>query len=152
MKSLMPAKSSASSLTAAASGAARPSGAPTPNDHVKSKDNPAYYRQHRAVVRKWGRAREYECMDCNDQTTPSKWSWTHGTDRWNPDNYLPRCHRCHMQYDYNFIAPYVTAANLGRALSLEHKAALRAAMPPERMAKLRAGHKAYFARLRGDTS
>jgi NAD-dependent SIR2 family protein deacetylase len=52
---------------------------------------------HRRVVRQRGKAAEHDCVDCGGQAVD--WSWTHDTDRGDPENYKPRCKRCHFKYD-----------------------------------------------------
>jgi hypothetical protein len=57
-----------------------------------------YNRAHAAVRRKYGRADTYQCLDCDEPARD--WCHEHNTDPLNPDNYWPRCRKCHKKYDY----------------------------------------------------
>lgn len=53
---------------------------------------------HKRVRRLWGKACEYECVDCGAEFA-AQWSWKHGTDPTDLMNYDPRCVKCHCAYD-----------------------------------------------------
>lgn len=44
-----------------------------------------------------GKARQFQCVDCDRQALD--WSWIHDTDKFDIENYEPRCRRCHKIYD-----------------------------------------------------
>jgi hypothetical protein len=51
------------------------------------------------VKYKFGSASIYKCVDCGSQA--SDWSQKHGTRGDNsPESFEPRCHDCHVSYDY----------------------------------------------------
>lgn len=56
-----------------------------------------YQRYHARVYKKFGRAKEYHCSDCNKPA--NVWAWTHDTDPSDPNNYYPLCYSCHIKYD-----------------------------------------------------
>jgi NAD-dependent SIR2 family protein deacetylase len=64
---------------------------------VNRKEIIDYTAEHHRVYRKHGSAKDYECFDC--LSVAQDWSHIHGTDRRNPDNYNPRCRKCHAIYD-----------------------------------------------------
>lgn len=70
---------------------------------------------HMRIKAAYGSATEYICTDCGE---PAKeWSWEHGTDKTDIDNYNPRCYPCHRAYDYDFIH----SENSRRMNSEKHK-------------------------------
>jgi hypothetical protein len=56
-----------------------------------------YQAQHVAVYKAFGCAKDYLCIDCNGAACD--WSFDHDGNRWNINDYWPRCRRCHLLYD-----------------------------------------------------
>lgn len=56
-----------------------------------------YSTAHSRVRRKYGRASEYICENCDNDARD--WAWIHGQDRGDPDSYMPLCKSCHSKYD-----------------------------------------------------
>jgi hypothetical protein len=53
---------------------------------------------HKRLRRMFGKASGYPCVDCGKDARD--WSHTTGTERWDVENYRPRCRSCHMRYDW----------------------------------------------------
>jgi hypothetical protein len=64
---------------------------------IKSLEGAEYSRAHYLVRCKFGRAKDYQCTDCDKPA--HDWSWEHDTDPWDVNNYWPRCKSCHTKYD-----------------------------------------------------
>lgn len=60
-----------------------------------------YKNFHARLSRNKGRATEYGCVDCGNMA--DEWSWTHGTDELDYENYQPRCRSCHAKYDKQIV-------------------------------------------------
>jgi len=81
----------------------------SPESHPKWKgDQGGYYAAHSRVVRKFGKASEYNCIDCQDVAV--QWSYDHkahdekvdtkrGAFSLDPNHYWPRCCSCHKKFD-----------------------------------------------------
>lgn len=54
----------------------------------------AFHQRMRKVK---GKASLQRCVDCGSQARD--WSYVHDTAADNMDNYVPRCRRCHIEYD-----------------------------------------------------
>lgn len=52
---------------------------------------------HELLAEFYGRASEYDCVNCSRPAVD--WSYQHGTDSSDINNYEPRCRSCHMLYD-----------------------------------------------------
>lgn len=61
----------------------------------------SYQAKHQRVLAARGFARNYSCVDCDDEAT--NWSQTSGTDGLDPKDYSPRCFSCHIVYDNNHL-------------------------------------------------
>lgn len=59
---------------------------------------PEYKSVHQKLFWKRGRASDQTCVDCKNSA--QDWSYIHGTDPMNIENYDPRCKSCHRKYDY----------------------------------------------------
>lgn len=59
---------------------------------------PEYQRQHAAVYRARGKARDYQCVDCDNRA--ADWSLAHELDPNDVQSYFPRCRKCHLEYDW----------------------------------------------------
>lgn len=59
----------------------------------------AWRRIHSRVRRTFGSPSLYLCNDCDGPACD--WTWIHGKDPYNIENYEPRCKSCHMNYDMN---------------------------------------------------
>lgn len=56
-----------------------------------------YAGNHVRVRETRGKAAERDCVDCGK--VAAEWSHTHDTDPTDPQNYSPRCNKCHRVYD-----------------------------------------------------
>jgi hypothetical protein len=56
-----------------------------------------YKALHNMVSRAKGPAKLHKCIDCDDEAVD--WSTIHGKDGNDPNEYEPRCKRCHILYD-----------------------------------------------------
>lgn len=57
---------------------------------------------HQRVVRVYGKAKEYDCVECGKQA--HDWANIHGRDRDLIDSYQPMCKSCHGYYDNGFLS------------------------------------------------
>lgn len=74
----------------------RPQSAGKNSVHWKGNDI-KYGRKHKRIVEQKGKASNYKCIDCNEQARD--WSNIDHKYSLNPDDYQPRCVRCHKKYD-----------------------------------------------------
>lgn len=58
---------------------------------------PGYAGNHSRVRRWRGLARDHPCTDCG--VPANDWSQIHGTNGHDPQDYEPRCWKCHSEYD-----------------------------------------------------
>jgi hypothetical protein len=53
---------------------------------------------HKQLEKRYGKATMFDCEDCDKQA--ADWSWNRVGDRFDDDNYSPRCHSCNIKGDY----------------------------------------------------
>ncbi|MHA1210843.1 MAG: hypothetical protein ACTSSH_00130 [Candidatus Heimdallarchaeota archaeon] len=66
------------------------------NTHWKG-DEVGYLGKHKRIYKMKGSAKNYKCIDCNKSA--EEWSNINHLYSDNPDDYLPRCIKCHRKYD-----------------------------------------------------
>jgi len=66
-------------------------------EHHRWNPEPTDNALHKRIVRRYGSAKNYFCVDCDEKA--ADWSHTHDTDRLDIENYEPRCRQCHIVYD-----------------------------------------------------
>lgn len=89
------------------------SGVPVAIDDQRLVRLRASARQHRAVQRKYGVAKNYNCTFCYGRQA-AEWAWQHGADPDDPFSYVPLCRLCHTDYDHEIKSALATVHNKSR--------------------------------------
>ena len=73
---------------------------PRGKNHWNYSENPSKLALHKRLYRKYGKASEHKCVDCNNQARD--WSCENENYTDNIKDYRPRCRKCHVKKDENW--------------------------------------------------
>ena len=106
-----------------------------------------YIRFHELIRQNFGKATEYECIQCDGPA--SEWAWQHGENPRLLVSYEPMCYVCHRLYDPTPEKSAKLSASLignthtlGSTLTEEHKAKLKKSA--------HRGENHHYSKLTGD--
>lgn len=107
-----------------------------PNSYMW-RDNPNYWTRHGRVRRARGPAKSHPCEHCGGPARD--WAVRHGQTGISPDDYMPLCRKCHIQYDGTAHEPphHTGEANPAAKLTIEQVREIRALhghVPPRHLA------------------
>jgi hypothetical protein len=72
---------------------------PKGEQHWNYKKNPSKLALHKRLYKKYGKASEFDCVDCPKKAA----DWSNETGDYTDDvkDYRPRCRSCHLKLDRN---------------------------------------------------
>ena len=73
---------------------------PKGSNHWNWSERPSRLAIHKRIHRKMGKASNYPCVDCGGKAR----DWSSETEEYtsNPEEYKPRCRKCHLAKDKNW--------------------------------------------------